>query len=153
MRTVFCNFTNFKIAESRKWNRVPLKYKSSRNLLYSVTPQWSQGRTEVRFPRDTIFISATTPAFVGSILGYDNILILIFLIISIAFVMIEQLSFRVSCHSACFIKIKMAKTTFDNKSVGRSRKFVFSYNSVVTFIQLYHCYFYTIVSLFCKFLR
>ena len=76
----------------------------------------------------TIFIPATTPAVVGSILGYDNILILIFLIISIAFVIF----FRVSCHSACFIKIKMEKTIFDNKSVGR--KFVFSYNSVVTFI-------------------
>ena len=36
----------------------------------------------------TIFIPATTPAVVGSILGYDNILILIFLIISIAFEMI-----------------------------------------------------------------
>ena len=51
-RTVFCNFTNFKNAKSRKWNRVPLKYKYPCNLVYSVTPQWSQGRTEVRFPRD-----------------------------------------------------------------------------------------------------
>ena len=37
---------------------------------------------------NTIFIPATTPAVVGSILGYDNILILIYLIISIAFLMI-----------------------------------------------------------------
>ena len=36
----------------------------------------------------TIFITATTPAVVGSILWYDNILILVSLIISIAFVMI-----------------------------------------------------------------
>ena len=58
-------------------------------------------------------IPASTPLDVGSILRLDNILILISLIVSIAFVMMYQFSFRVSCHGACFgVKIKVAKTTF-----------------------------------------
>ena len=56
---------------------------------------------------------ASTPVGVCSILRLDNILILILLIVSIAFVMMLQFSFRASCHGACFgVKIKMAKTAF-----------------------------------------
>ena len=54
-KAFFCNFTNFKNAESRKWNRVPLQYKSTCNIQYSMTYQWSRGRTEVRFPRDWFY--------------------------------------------------------------------------------------------------
>ena len=43
---------------------------------------------------------------VYSILHFDNILILIFVIISIAFIMIKQFAFSVSCQGACFIKLK-----------------------------------------------
>ena len=60
----------------------------------------------------SIFIPAPTPVGVGSILRFDKNLILIFLIISIAFVMIKKFSFRVSCHGACFIKMKMAIYTY-----------------------------------------
>ena len=81
----------------------------------------------------SIFILATAPAVVGSILCYDNILILIFIIISIAFVMIYQFSFRVSCHSACFIKIKMEKTTFDKVLVESL------YLVIIALLLLYNC--------------
>ena len=93
--------------QSQKRNRVPLKYQSSYNPLFTMTTRWPRGRAEVVYTRDcSIFIPASTPVGVASIYCFDNIFILIFSIISIAFVTIEQFSFRVSCHDAWLSKLK-----------------------------------------------
>ena len=45
-KAFFCNFTDLKNAESRKWNRLPLKYLSSCNPSRSVAAQLPRGKTE-----------------------------------------------------------------------------------------------------------
>ena len=94
-KAFFCNFTNFSLTPSRG-NETVYRYNTSSLVIFDTVWLLSGPEVERRFVfhvTDFIFIPASTPVGVGSILINDNIFILIFLIMSIAFVMIEQFSF------------------------------------------------------------
>ena len=81
---VFSSFRYGAFVMSPRNNEKTKWHKSATILLSGLEVE----RRFVFHVTDFIFIPASTPVGVGSILIYDNIFILIFLIISIAFVMI-----------------------------------------------------------------